>query len=122
MAFKLATRADLAVNVLHDRNPLAVTMSDGAVRNAYTIRVLNKQANNRTVDLSVSGAPDLKLAIIDDKGGDRVTVGPDQTLELRVAVVAPASSVPEQSIPVEFAVKDASGATTATHKDHFFPQ
>jgi cytochrome c oxidase accessory protein FixG len=122
MAFKLTTRSDLFVNVLHDRNPLAVTMSDGGVRNAYTIRVLNKKPEDRKVALSVSGAPDLKLQIIDEKGGNAVAVGPDQTLEVRVAVIAPAGSVPQEAVPVEFMVRDESGATTATHKDHFFPQ
>jgi cytochrome c oxidase accessory protein FixG len=122
MAVKLSTRADLFVNVLHDRNPLAVTLSDGGVRNGYTVRVLNKQPNDRKVELSVSGAPDLQLSILDEKGARTASVGPDQTLELRVAVTAPANAVPDQPVDVEFTVKDSSGATTATHKDHFFPK
>ncbi|MCW2282968.1 cytochrome c oxidase accessory protein FixG [Rhodoblastus acidophilus] len=122
MALKLGTRSDLFVNVLHDRNPLAVTMSDGAVRNGYTVRVLNKQPNDRKVELSVEGSPNLQLQIIDDKAGRTATVGPDQTLELRVSVMAPAGSVPDKSVDVLFTVKDETGATTATHKDHFFPR
>jgi cytochrome c oxidase accessory protein FixG len=122
MAFKLATRADLFVNVLHDRNPLAVTLSDGGVRNAYTVRVLNKRPENRAVDLLVSGAPDLRLQIVDASGGPSVTVGPDQTLELRVLVIAPPGAVPDQPADIVFTVQDASGATTAAHSDHFFPK
>jgi cytochrome c oxidase accessory protein FixG len=122
MAFKLTTRADLFVNVLHDRQPIAVTMSDGGVRNGFTVRVLNKQPDGRKVELSVAGTPDLQLQIVGETGGGSVTVGPDQTLELRVMVVAPAGAVPDQPADVVFTVKDVSGATTATHKDHFFPR
>jgi len=122
MALKLGTRADLGVNVLHDRNPLAVTMSDGSVRNGYTVRVLNKQPNDRKVALSVEGSPNLQLQIINDKGGQSAVVGPDQTLELRVGVTAPAGFVPEKSVDVTFTVTDESGAVTASHKDHFFPK
>jgi polyferredoxin len=97
-------------------------MSDGAVRNGYTVRVLNKQPNDRKVALSVDGAPNLQVQIINGKGGQGATVGPDQTLELRVAVTAPAGFVPAQPVDVVFTVKDEASATTATHKDHFFPK
>ena len=39
----LALRATVDINILPDRNPLFVTMSDGSIRNGYTIRVMNKQ-------------------------------------------------------------------------------
>jgi polyferredoxin len=29
--------------VLHERNPLFVRLSDGSIRNAYTVRLLNKR-------------------------------------------------------------------------------
>ena len=35
-------RPDLEVSVLRDRNPLYVKLSDGGVRNGYTVKVLNK--------------------------------------------------------------------------------
>ena len=37
-----AAIADICV--LHDRNPLFVTLRDGSIRNAYTVRLLNKRA------------------------------------------------------------------------------
>jgi cytochrome c oxidase accessory protein FixG len=122
MIGRLATRSDLGVNVLHDRNPLAVTQSDGAVRNGYTVRLLNKQANDRKIALSVTGAPGLKLEIVNEANPQSVTVGPDQTLELRVLVIAPPGGVPSQAIPVTFSAQGEDGKTTATAADHFFPQ
>jgi cytochrome c oxidase accessory protein FixG len=122
MTIKLSTRADLFVNVLHDRNPIAVTMSDGGVRNGFSVRVLNKKPEARKVELSVSGVSNLQLQIVNEKGGGHVTVGPDQTLELRVIVIAPPGSVPAAPEDIVFTVKDEGGAATAAHKDHFFPK
>lgn len=122
MVWKLATRSDLGVDVLHDRNPMAMPMSDGGVRNGFTVRLLNKQPNDRPVDLSVSGAPGLTLKIVDNAKQTQAVVGPDQTLELRVLVMAPPDQVPADSIPIVFTARDPNGATTATASDHFFPK
>jgi len=120
MLYQLATRSDLGVNVLHDRNPQAVLQSDGGVRNAYTVRLLNKQPNERKVDLTVEGSPGLKLEVVGQPAGGPIEVGPDQTLELRVLIIAPPGSVPGQPTPIEFLARDAK--TEARAPDHFFPQ
>ncbi len=49
MIYTLATRSLLDVNVLHDRNPVAVRLSDGSIRNAYTVRLLNKSGYDRVI-------------------------------------------------------------------------
>ena len=47
MTYALATRHDDAISVLHDRNPLFVHLSDGSLRNAYTLRILNKSLEGK---------------------------------------------------------------------------
>ncbi len=42
MLVGLLLRPTLDVNVLRDRNPLFVKLSDGGVRNGYTLKILNK--------------------------------------------------------------------------------
>ena len=42
-------RSTVDVNILPDRNPLFVTMSDGSIRNGYTIRVMNKAARRESL-------------------------------------------------------------------------
>ena len=49
MLIGLSARAELDLNVLHDRNPLFVTLSDGTIRNGYTIKILNKSRAPRGV-------------------------------------------------------------------------
>lgn len=45
----------LDINVLRDRNPLYIQLSNGDVRNAYTIHILNKYPTAKTFTLSVNG-------------------------------------------------------------------
>jgi len=43
MLYTLLTRHALDISVRHDRNPLFVTLSDGSIRNAHTVHLLNKR-------------------------------------------------------------------------------
>lgn len=61
MLYSLITRAPLELHVLHDRNPLFVTLSDGSVRNGYDIRILNKTHEDRTYRLSISGIEEASM-------------------------------------------------------------
>ncbi len=47
MLYALLTRHAFDVNVIHDRNPVFVRMADGAIRNGYTMRILNKRLETR---------------------------------------------------------------------------
>ena len=49
MIYALATRSNDGVSVLHDRNPLFVRLSDGSLRNAYTVRIINKTPRTESV-------------------------------------------------------------------------
>ena len=48
-------RTVLEVNVLHDRNPPFVLLSDGSIRNGYTVKILNKLHEPREFALAVRG-------------------------------------------------------------------
>ena len=57
MLVGLLTRDRLDINVLPDRNPLYVTLSDGSIRNGYTVKVLNMTAEPRTFEVAIDGLP-----------------------------------------------------------------
>lgn len=59
----LLTRKPLELHVLHDRNPLYVTLSDGTVRNGYDIKILNKTNEDKTFSVSISGLKDAVLSV-----------------------------------------------------------
>jgi cytochrome c oxidase accessory protein FixG len=123
MLYTLATRRLLDISVLHDRNPVAVMLSDGSVRNAYTVRLINKQGHYRTVALDVDGLPHAKVQIVGSdaaiEGRPYIAVGPDQTAEMRVLVTVAAGTKLDKSTGVSFRASDTDVAEAATARDHF---
>jgi cytochrome c oxidase accessory protein FixG len=123
MLYALLTRSLLDVNVLHDRNPISVRLSDGSIRNAYTVRLLNKRGFDRVIAIDVEGPKNAMIHIVgvDSVTPDRpmIVIGRDQTAELRVLVTAPAEDNPEKSIPVKFHVTDIGLGEAASAIDNF---
>ncbi|MBC9875936.1 cytochrome c oxidase accessory protein CcoG [Bradyrhizobium sp. INPA01-394B] len=124
MLYALATRATMDVNVLHERNPLFVQLSDGGVRNDYTVRILNKGAE-RSFALDVSGLPGATIRVAGVAAGPDgkpvVEVGQDQTREVRLSVQVSPANVPPASRDITIAITDTAGAGTASARDHFIP-
>jgi cytochrome c oxidase accessory protein FixG len=124
MSYALATRRNDAVDVLHDRNPLFVRLSDGSLRNAYAVRILNKSLKGKTFVLSITGLPDADLDVIGSSrfsgANPLISVGPDQSREVRVLVTAREQTPPGASIPIIFTIAPVSGGTAVSAADHFF--
>ncbi len=122
MGYTLATRHTLGVDVMHDRNPIFVPLSDGSVRNAYTVRALNQKGSTRQFKLSVTGVPDGKLEVLGlptGADGVPVTVSADQTLELRVFITTPPTAQLPQSTRIDFVLTDAKTGEKAKRADFF---
>ena len=124
MIYALATRSNDDVSVLHDRNPLFVRLSDGSLRNAFTVRILNKTHEPKAFALKVTGLSDADVDVIGTgsrSGGDPVIeVGIDQSREVRVLVTAHQPMAAGTSIPLTFSITPLAGGATATARDHFF--
>lgn len=124
MLYTLATRATMDVNVLHDRNPLFVQLSDGGVRNDYTVRILNKGAQ-RSFTLEVSGLPGatIRVAGIEAAPGGKpvIEVGQDQTREVRMSLHVGPADLPKTSRDIEIAIAETAGGGRASARDHFVP-
>ncbi|MCB5175801.1 cytochrome c oxidase accessory protein CcoG [Microvirga lenta] len=122
MIAALAMRQNIDLNVMHDRNPIFVRLSDGSIRNAYTIRMANKHLEERRYTLNVEGLDGARLDIvggrIDQDGQPILSVGPDQTLEMRVLVTA-AGDAPASSTDLRFILTDLASGETARARDHF---
>jgi polyferredoxin len=108
---------------LHDRNPVAVKLADGSIRNAYTVRLLNKRGFDRVIAIDVDGPVNATVHVV---GADSVTpdrpmiiLARDTTTELRLLVTAPSENNPAKSIPVHFRVTDIGLGEVASATDHF---
>ena len=108
--------------MLHDRNPVAVKLSDGSIRNAYTVRLLNKRGFDRVIAIDVDGPvnatdPCRRRQFGDAGPADDRDRRATRPRELRVLVTAPADSNPEKSVPVQFRVTDIGlGETCHRHR------
>jgi cytochrome c oxidase accessory protein FixG len=123
MLYALLTRSLLDLNVLHDRNPVAVRLSDGSIRNGYTLRFLNKRAFDRVIALDIDGPEGAQVHVV---GADTVTpdrpmivLGRDTTTELRVLVTAPFNERADKTVPVKFRVTDIGLGEVTSATDHF---
>jgi cytochrome c oxidase accessory protein FixG len=123
MLYALATRHAEGIAVIHDRNPIFVRLSDGATRNAYTVRLLNKSREPRRFLLTAEGLADSLIELVGDTqspmGYPRVEVGPDQTREVRVLVTSYEHLPPAASMPLTFRAIDLETRQAATATDFF---
>lgn len=123
MMFTLGARSRLDLSVAHDRNPLWVRMSDGSVRNAFTVKLRNMQSRPRLVTLSLDGLSGGTMweAMQDEAKRNRsitFTIPADQVSEQRIYVHAPQAGRPGETFAFTLSPHDA-GDTPARASTHF---
>jgi len=124
MLYKLSTRQEMGLSVLHVRAPMYTTVGQDGVRNGYTLRFSNKWSEQRTFALEISGVagavakseeadalPDGRLA---------VAVDPDATQEIEFYVTAPVASASGAGVPIVVKATDLKSGETVSVVDHFF--
>ena len=123
LVYALLTRDRLQVNVLHDRNPLYVTLSDGAIRNGYTVKLLNKIPEPRTLIVTLQGLKGAEMTVVGlDQPADRsfaVRAEPDRLATLKVYVRQPAEHVQGKVQSFRFVVEDKSSYETDAYEAQF---
>ncbi len=126
MLIHLGMRDRLDVNVLHDRNPLHVTLSDGSIRNGYTVKILNMQARPRVFTVSLDGL-DGAFMQVEAAGAEtltqevaRVEVEPDKLRQLRIYVHQPKDAVTGEREDFRFIVRDTDSDEQSTYSAIFY--
>ncbi|SIT08393.1 cytochrome c oxidase accessory protein CcoG [Insolitispirillum peregrinum] len=106
MAVGLGTRSRLEVNILHERSPLFVALSDGSIRNGYTFKILNMAASEENYVVSVEGIPGATLRVIGyaetDVPSVDLPVKKDTVGTFRIYVTAPTASLKSNSTDMSF--------------------
>jgi polyferredoxin len=99
-----------------------VLLSDGATRNGYTVKILNKLHEPREFTLSVRGLPDARLAIVGMRPDDSIRVTTDDLREVRVLVTVPAAAIGQldgASTPFALVVRDVLSGRETARTTHF---
>jgi cytochrome c oxidase accessory protein FixG len=123
LVWGLVARDRLQVNVLHDRNPQFVRLSDGSIQNGYTVKLLNMIPEPRTIIVTLQGLKGGEMSMVGlDQPMDRsfaVEVEPDRLKTLKVYVRQPASAVEGRTQAFRFVVEDKSSFETDTYTATF---
>ncbi len=90
MLYSLLTRSPLEINVIHDRNPLFVQLSEGAIRNGYSLTIINKNHEDRTYALNIEGLENaiVRVQSSSDISSEILPVFADSVGHFRVFITA----------------------------------
>ena len=116
-------RSPLDVNVLHDRNPQFVQLSDGSIRNGYQIKILNMRTEPRSFRIVLDGLDGATLRL---EGGDlgqgsngTLDVRANQLRNVRAFVTLPKDAIAAETTDFAFQVVDTTSADTVTANVRF---
>lgn len=113
-------RSDIELTIQRDRNPNFVRLSNGDIRNSYTVKALNKKREPQLFELNVEGLTNVTVGLQtgDRPGGAvgaRLTASANSVSSYRVFLTISADSAPSGSQSIDFLLKDESGRTRTSH-------
>jgi cytochrome c oxidase accessory protein FixG len=119
----LSLRSSVDVNILHDRNPLFVRLSDGSIRNGYTFKILNKNHAPEHYDLALEGPSGATLSVVGQTAeGVRqveLSANPDAVTSYRIFVTVPREEVTEEVQPMRMVLSERASGASVTHDTVF---
>ncbi len=100
LLFALGVRSHTELTVAPDRNPPFMLLSDGSIRNSYTLKLRNMESRPRDMEIAIEGVPDAAMwtdtiAYTDAAAVQTVTVPADLVRQVRAYVSAPAGTIPQ---------------------------
>jgi cytochrome c oxidase accessory protein FixG len=64
IVFNLSVKLPLKIDILHDRNPIFVMLSNGNVSNGYIIKISNKTFENKSYNLKIRGIDHYSIKLV----------------------------------------------------------
>ena len=123
--YGLVSRPTVDTNVLRDRNPLFVRLSDGAIRNGYTFKILNKKRAQVAYQLEIEGLPDATMYVVGQHGEGAVVIllaAPDSVASYHIFVRVPPGQLKGEETDFAFRLTEVptgKGTGVTTHKAIF---
>lgn len=119
MTYGLISRSDTELHILRDRNPLFVQLSDGAIRNGYAVKILNKSHEDKLYRLTVTGIENLTLRVqgVGDVSAEALPVYADSVGHFRLFVSA--AKPADKRTDIEFHLEPVTGGDSDTYDSVF---
>ena len=119
----LLMRDRLDASFEHARNPPFVQLSDGSIRNGFTLKLANMRLEPRMFEVSLTGMPEARMTQAGSANPPsrslRVLVPADKTHTSQIFVTVPKDGL-DSAGDFTFEVKDLSGTDALTYKTSFF--
>ena len=107
MLYGLWSRFTIGIDIVKDRNPEFVRLSNGAVLNGYAVKLLNHADRGRTFLLTVSGAPSASVHVVGiEDASQPILVEQDRVRTLRVLVAVPDAALRPGGQEIAFHLTD----------------
>lgn len=123
MVWSLVTRDRVEVHVIADRAPLFVRLSDGDLRNGYTVKILNMKRVEKEFRLDVMGIPGATLTVsgftTQESASATLPVKADTIGTFHVFVRTRPDRLKGSSTPINFTIVDATDGR-AYHRANVF--
>jgi cytochrome c oxidase accessory protein FixG len=113
-AWGITHRSPVIVDVLHDRNALYRELSDGAIENGYTIKLVNKTDRAQHLRIELEDEDDLHV-----HGAREVDVPAGEVASVPLTLHGDSGEVHGMQ-HVELRVRNADGTIDIEHKSEFF--
>jgi cytochrome c oxidase accessory protein FixG len=123
MLWAWLNRTIVEVSVLHDRNPVYIELTDGSLRNRFTVKILNKLHEERSFQLAAEGLPESQLTVLGfPQQNPNIDVVPDNMRALNVLITVPKAArakLEGPATPFRFVVTDTADGSQIERKETF---
>ena len=119
MIVALFLRDTIDLTVRPERNPVFVTLSDGSVRNAYEVRIQNRNPEPNIFRLSAKTEGAYLRLGVQGEDAAAITIAADDTRKLRVFLTAPAGEALPERVPVRLWIENLMTGERSPYDTHF---
>ncbi|HXV23486.1 MAG TPA: cytochrome c oxidase accessory protein CcoG [Alphaproteobacteria bacterium] len=121
MVVALAMRSNVELSVLPDRAPLFVRLSDGAIRNGYTLKLSNKTHQDRAYAVSLEGPVGARFSVLgqEDASAPMLEVGKDSVGTFRFFVTYAPDAIAETKTPLSILVRELTTSEVSRNETVF---
>ncbi len=114
IVYGFMTLSPTEFQVLHERQPLFVRLSDGSIQNKYTVKLLNKTKSTITIHFDIEGIESATLHGLSD-----MSIEPGKVIPVTALVRVPLDELKNGPIPIIFKGKVENSPISVSYRSMF---